>query len=332
MKNGDQNQISAYAAKVITQNTENLQSCLEKVKRRKESEDIHDLRVASRRLRTDLEIFRHFLPVKKYKIWEPSIASLTKAFGNARDLDVQLEFIRNFFQLNDETKNRPGGRRLKLRLEQRRGKLEGQLKDKLAEIEKNGTLVDILNEFKNLSNEVNEKVLPPSPIFALSFNVLNKRLDEFLSYEIYLPFPEQVKELHLMRIAAKRLRYALELFAPLYPDQLEGTLEVMRSVQTSLGEIRDCDVWLIFLPEFLEKEKKRVIAYYGNARPFQRLFPGIQLVYDNRKKERESLYTKFLKDWKGWRQGEVWSDLRQTIFNPIMGNPSAPDLNSQNTK
>ena len=327
-KGGDDIQITAFAASVITQNTEILQSCLKNIKRRNETEDIHDLRVASRRVRVALEIFRQFLPAKKYKVWEPAVAGLTKAFGNARDLDVQLEFVNGFFNTRDEPPTRPGGRRLKLRLEQRRGKLTQQLEEKIDKVQKDGTLQNIIHELKNQVEDASADISTPTPIFEFSFNIINKRLDDFLFYEIYLPFPERIRELHLMRIAAKRLRYSLEIFAPLYPDHMENILEIMRSIQTGLGEIRDCDIWLGFLPKFMEKEKQKVNAYFGNPRPFQRLVPGIQLLLNDRKKERDMLYTKFLSDWKKWRQAEIWSTLRQTIFNPVMGNQPATDINS----
>lgn len=327
-KKGVDIQITTFAASVITRNTEILQSCIKKINKRNETEDIHDLRVASRRVRVALAVFRQFLPAKKFKVWEPAVAGLTKAFGNTRDLDVQLAFINGFSKTHDDPQTRPGIRRLKLRLRQRKSKFMHKLEEKLAGFQKENILQNIINDLKNQSKDLPSEIIPPAPIFELSFNMINKRLDDFLFYEIYLPFPERIRELHLMRIAAKRLRYSLEIFTPLYPDYLENILGIMRSVQTGLGEIRDCDIWLDFLPRFLEKERQKVDAYFGNSRPFQRLVPGIELLLNDRKKERDLLYTKFLSDWKKWRQAEIWSTLRQTIFNPVMGNPPSADNNS----
>lgn len=327
IKKGDELEITTFAAGVIIQSTEILQSCIKNVRGRNESEDIHDLRVASRRVRVALEVFRQFLPAKKYKIWEPAIAGLTKAFGNARDLDVQMAFINGFSKTHDEPQYRPGIRRLKLRLKQQKMKFIHKLEEKLTEVRKGDILQNIIIELKKQAEDSPAEITPPAPIFELSFNTINKRLDDFLFYEVYLPFPERIRELHLMRIAAKRLRYSLEVFTPLYPDHLENILEIMRSIQTGLGEIRDCDVWQDFLPKFMEKERQKVDAYFGNPRPFQRLVPGIQLLLNERKKERELLYARFLSDWKKWRQAEIWSKLRQAIFNPVMGNPPATDIN-----
>ena len=47
-------------------------------------------------------------------------------------------------------------------------------------------------------------------------------------------------ELHRFRIAAKSLRYTLDLFAPVYGDSIDGILEQLKGVQTLLGAINDC--------------------------------------------------------------------------------------------
>jgi CHAD domain-containing protein len=327
MKNSDQSQIVGFAAEVITQNISSLQKAIQGFHKQNNIEDIHDLRVSSRRIRAALDIFRQFLPSKKNKVWERSIRKLTKSFGNARDLDVQLNFIRSFFQQNDNPLFRPGGRRLSLRLNQRRKNLQQLLKQTLDELDKDHTLQKIIAAFQIPPAEAKlESIFGPS-LYLVSFNAINKRLDEFLFYEIFLPYPDHVKELHMMRIAAKRLRYTLENFAPLYKDRLEKPLGAIRQVQTNLGEIRDCDVWLNYLPLFLEKEKGRVLKYFGNPRPFHRLTPGVQILQENRLSERDSLYNAFLHNWKKWHQKEIWSNLRQTIFHPILGN-SQPNLHS----
>jgi CHAD domain-containing protein len=328
MKIGDQDQISTFASEVITRNITVLQKCMGGARRQNTIEVIHDLRVASRRARVALDVFRQILPAKKNRGWEKEIKGLTKAFGDARDLDVQLAFLQTFFNQNGELQNRPGRRRLTLRISQRRKRLENDLMNKLDDVAKKSFLQDILDELRGKALDNHQVFTPPSPLFELSFNTLNKRLDEFLFYEVYLPFPDRIKELHLMRIASKRLRYTLEIFAPLYADEMNKILEVMRDVQTGLGEIRDCDVWLKYLPRFLEKEKMRVSTYFGNPRPFQRLVPGIQLLIENRKMERERLYSSFISKWKIWRQDEIWSTFRQMIFNPVLVNPNLDDIKS----
>ena len=49
-------------------------------------------------------------------------------------------------------------------------------------------------------------------------------------------------ELHAFRLAAKRFRYTLELFRPLYGPGLEQRLECVRRIQSVLGKRQDCEV------------------------------------------------------------------------------------------
>jgi len=49
-------------------------------------------------------------------------------------------------------------------------------------------------------------------------------------------------KLHDFRLAAKRFRYTLELFRPLYGPGLEARLEQVRRIQSLLGDRQDCAV------------------------------------------------------------------------------------------
>lgn len=49
-------------------------------------------------------------------------------------------------------------------------------------------------------------------------------------------------ELHAFRLAAKRFRYTLEIFRPLYGPGLEQRLAGVRHIQSLLGKRQDCEV------------------------------------------------------------------------------------------
>lgn len=54
--------------------------------------------------------------------------------------------------------------------------------------------------------------------------------------------PAAPVDLHAFRLAAKRFRYTLELFRPLYGPGLEQRLEAVRKIQSLLGRRQDCEV------------------------------------------------------------------------------------------
>jgi len=62
----------------------------------------------------------------------------------------------------------------------------------------------------------------------------------------------RASEVHDFRIRTKRFRYVLEYFRPCYGQALEGYLEVVRGVQSVLGELNDCRSTRILLDRLLE--------------------------------------------------------------------------------
>jgi CHAD domain-containing protein len=72
--------------------------------------------------------------------------------------------------------------------------------------------------------------------------IVRVRLDELYSFAPRALDPEQAKALHDMRIAAKRLRYVLELTGFCFGPYAAKAAGVARDLQDLIGEIHDCDV------------------------------------------------------------------------------------------
>lgn len=56
-------------------------------------EALHDMRVASRRLRSALSVFAASYPARQFAPLEKQVARITDTLGAVRDADVQIEFI-----------------------------------------------------------------------------------------------------------------------------------------------------------------------------------------------------------------------------------------------
>lgn len=75
--------------------------------------------------------------------------------------------------------------------------------------------------------------------------IVRVRLDELCAFVPAVLDPGAVRELHDMRIAAKRLRYALEVTAdPCFGPYARTAAKRAKELQDLLGEIHDCDVQL----------------------------------------------------------------------------------------
>lgn len=77
----------------IRQQLDELLNNLSSTRAGDDIEALHDMRVASRRLRAVLSVFRDVFPAKKFVLLEKQVARVTDALGAVRDADVQIEFL-----------------------------------------------------------------------------------------------------------------------------------------------------------------------------------------------------------------------------------------------
>jgi hypothetical protein len=83
--------------------------------------------------------------------------------------------------------------------------------------------------------------------------ILTVRMGEFYSYEPVVPDPELSEALHDMRIAAKRLRYTLELFRGEFGKAGDRQIERVKEVQEALGDLHDHDVRIEMIGDELSR-------------------------------------------------------------------------------
>jgi hypothetical protein len=91
----------------------------------------------------------------------------------------------------------------------------------------------------------------------------------------------------------------------------------MKNAQDLLGNIHDCDMWTIELPDFLEKERNLTRAYFGNDRNSERFKSGIQYLMDLKKLNREQYYRSFIEKWQHWKEEDIWDSLMKTLQVPF---------------
>ena len=118
--------------------------------------------------------------------------------------------------------------------------------------------------------------------------MLHTRLEELYQFAPYISDPAKVDELHNMRIAAKRLRYTLEIFAPCFNSkEFTRLYDQAKSIQEQIGEIHDRDVRGPLLQAFLEARVE--------GRPEIR--PGLERLIQSQQSERAKLYRGFISYW-----------------------------------
>jgi CHAD domain-containing protein len=87
---------SASAARVVEVRAAEVFEHSEGVLDMDEIEGVHDMRVATRRLRAALEVFEPCFPAKRHRKALKRVKALADALGERRDRDVAIEFLAGF--------------------------------------------------------------------------------------------------------------------------------------------------------------------------------------------------------------------------------------------
>lgn len=85
---------------------------------------------------------------------------------------------------------------------------------------------------------------PRAPLRPNAARIVRTRLDELRSFEAQALDPSAAEAQHDMRIAAKRLRYVLEITETCFASEAEEARRAARRLQGALGDVHDCDVML----------------------------------------------------------------------------------------
>lgn len=280
----------SYGAERLLTSLDSLTSEIEGVKDQDDVEFVHRMRVASRRLRSALGLFGECFDENDVKRWNRSVRAVTRDLGEARDLDVQISFLKEFL---DSHQLLPTLLTLEKELERKRSDAQPRIVQGLEKLEQKGTLEEMRRTFEEVRNPSRCSV--PYETMERALHHITVKLDDLLSLQECIHRPEEKERHHQMRIAAKRLRYTMEAFGRLYDATFQDRIATVRDLQDRLGELHDCDVWIEML----------------QARSVND--PGLDALLHDRMEARIGGYSELVKTWERLIDEEFFSDLLGSI-------------------
>jgi CHAD domain-containing protein len=149
---------------------------------------------------------------------------------------------------------------------------------------------------------------PEAPLGDNAERIVRVRLDELCSFMPTAADPEEIVALHDMRIAAKRLRYILEVTGPCFGPYASGAVKLVKDLQDLLGEIHDCDVQLPEVAGFLEELMAADAAAAGASpsdlakAPNRRTYSGLVALQVHLRARRRALFEQFLELWRDYER------------------------------
>ena len=201
-------------------------------RRARNPEDVHQMRVAVRRLRAILRASRSLFAEDWVEPLRRELEWLGAALGRVRDLDVLWAYLRSQLRARP-----PGGavarRRLLRRLASDRGRAAGALRTALDGRRYARLLTQL--DAALVSAPVQADGPPLAEVAAAEFEKLRKAVKK-------LPKHPSAPDLHAIRIKVKHARYAAELAQPVVGRRAERFIEQAKALQDILGEHQDAVV------------------------------------------------------------------------------------------
>lgn len=242
-------------------------------------EDIHDLRVSSRRLREGFLLFAAAYRPESVRRAARGVRSVTRLLGALRNTDEALVFFRHMA----ETAEGGAGRHLAriiaryedLRREQRR-----QLRRGLGDLDPRRTREALARivACPTLFSPPPSGIDPFTTIAVFAAERLRERLDDVLALVPDACREADVEAQHRLRIAVKHYRYRLEILSFLLGDCSGPLHAAIKAYQDVLGTMHDLDVFAgIVRHEGLPSADECVILNHitGERRRRFALFAGL---------------------------------------------------------
>ena len=227
-------------------------------------EGVHQTRVAFRRMRSALTIFRIVIPKAISKTWADEMRDLAGQLGRARDLDVFIEealgSIRGKLSL-------PGAEDFEALVYRRRESVYGEVRNMLDSEQyarfktEFGSWIDNRG-WEQADLKEKQRKLREGNLISFARKVLDIQERQVLEAGAHVD-KHSAKEMHKLRIKCKKLRYAAEFFSPVFAGMGEF-IEHMKGLQNLLGVMNDVAVMHGLLEELLVGvEDPEVLQYSG---------------------------------------------------------------------
>jgi CHAD domain-containing protein len=221
-------------------------------------EALHDMRVATRRMRAAFDLFEPYYDPKALKPFAKGLRRTGRTLGAVRDLDVLLDKA-SAYQAALPPESAGALEPLLVHWQTRRDVARRRMLEYLdAPAYRRFT-----GEFEVfLLSPGAGAVLPPEEeikpyqVRHLVPRLILSRYEAVRAYEVVMP-GAPLPIYHMLRIDCKRLRYAMEFFRDVLGPEAPALIKQVVAMQDLLGELQDAHVAELLLEEFLSGQRRK---------------------------------------------------------------------------
>jgi CHAD domain-containing protein len=265
-------------------------------------EELHDMRVASRRMRAAFEVFADAYTAKTLKKLLRGLRATGRALGKVRDLDVFIEKAAQYAKTLPEDQcadmvpllDSWGQEREAARAQM----VEYLHGSKYAEFKQDYAWF-LSTPFAG-ARQPDGDILTPrkvreiAPIFIYTRMATVRAFDDILE-------SASLEQFHALRIEFKKLRYTVEFFREVLGEETKGVIAELKTIQDHLGDLNDAQVATGILRDYLVKWDTQQSALPVKERHNPAAILSYLLYNYN---ERQRLMQTFHEKWKGFNRPE----------------------------
>jgi CHAD domain-containing protein len=220
--------------------------------RRYDVQGVHDMRVASRRLRAALREHRDALEPETADVFADEVRRVTRLLGRPRERDVMLEMMTHQRDISEGPRRKACNAVLRT-LQARRKALNAQCDE--------AVLVVLAPSFEDALFAMFDELHPTKDCYLeWVADHLDKEYRRLCaSYDAWCEVQEE-ESLHAVRVAFKKMRYACETHAAIYGVPLQRFLQRLKATQELLGDWNDARVLREELTSLLPSLSREVVG------------------------------------------------------------------------
>ncbi len=203
-------------------------------------EDVHDMRVAIRRMRSTLRLLEPYFKPKSIVPQMQSLRKVATSLGSVRDLDVLMSDLQTYSAAQPEATQTALASVLAL-MEKRRTSARERLNNTFDK----GSYQRFVKDFAGFltspgkgAREVDSDDIHPVQLRHVLPEMVYRHLGSVRAYDSVIADMD-IPTLHALRIECKRLRYTVSLFRELLGTGILEFIEELKVIQDSLGRVND---------------------------------------------------------------------------------------------
>lgn len=202
-------------------------------------EDLHDMRVATRRIRSALRLLEAYYEPKRVRTYRRQLQKVARALGAVRNLDVLIADLQQFQATMDE-RHQADLQAVIDRLDAEREQARAALNRALDK----GSYRQFVREFSEfvtspgMGAKHGEGSSSPSQVRHLLPVLIYSHLGAVRAYDDVIKEADGAT-LHALRIELKRLRYTVSLFSSVLGRTVKSFIQEIKTMQDHLGRMQD---------------------------------------------------------------------------------------------